>query len=414
MNIACSPASIEEQLATHRRNLDYLSEQRAKYGELNVPLSLINEIREQEAAIERLTLLLKPDKTPEEELASPRSYLPTKAYDHFTGRAEELERVISALCEPAKYRLVALYGLGGIGKTALAREAADQSLQKGRFQHVVWISAKTEKFEGVGVEPLPTSDLTFGGLLDDIARQCSLPDLTKQSPAEKLQSIQGMLATKPVLIVLDNLETLKEREALVGQVAELLRGQSKILITSRYEVEHTNAHAVRLGGLKPAEGVAFLQNEGHSRGVMALAEAPQETLLDIHKATGGAPLAMKLVVGQLSRQPLEPVLHALREASFQGQDYEFYRFVFRHSWDLLSLGAKKVLVSMSVFDPTTGGPVQVVLQVSRVDEVAFYPAMDELVTMSLVDFGGQLGNRRYALHQLTHYFILSDIVKQWG
>jgi hypothetical protein len=55
-----------------------------------------------------------------------------------------------------------------------------------------------------------------------------------------------------------------------------------------------------------------------------------------------------------------------------------------------------------------------VFQVSEVDEDAFYPAMDELVTMSLVDFGGELGQRRYALHQLTYYFILSDIVKMWG
>jgi hypothetical protein len=414
MTTARSLESIKKQLAIHRRNLDHLNEQRAKYGELAVPLSLLNEIHEQETAIERLTALLEQGEPSVEEAPSPRSYLPAKAYDHFTGRTEELEQVMAALRESDKHYLVALYGLGGIGKTALAREAADLSLQEGRFQQVVWISAKTEKFEGVGVEKIPVSDLTFDGLLDDIARQCYLPDSMKQSPAEKLQSIQGLLAARPILIVLDNLETVKDHETLVSRVAELLRGRSKVLLTSRHEVKHTNVHALRLGGLEPDEGVVFLKKEGRSRGVTAVVEAPQETLLDIHKVTGGAPLALKLVVGQLSRQPLEPVLRGLKEASFEGQDYEFYRFVFKHSWDLLSLEAKEVLVSMSVFDPAAGGPVQMVLQVSKADEDAFYPAMDELVAMSLADFGGELGHRRYVLHQLTHYFILSDIVKKWG
>jgi hypothetical protein len=409
-----SPESIEKQLAIHRRNLDHLSEQRAKYGELAAPLSLVNEIHEQEAAIEHLTALLEQDEAASQEVPPPRSYLPVRAYDHFTGRTEELERVMQALREAEKHRLIALYGLGGIGKTALAREAADLSLQEGRFQQVVWISAKTEKFEGVGVEKIPVSDLTFDRLLDDVARQCHLPDLVKQSPGERVQSIQGLLAARPVMIVLDNVETVRDYESLVSQVDELLRGQSKLLLTSRHEVKHTDVHALRLGGLSQDESVTFLQEEGRSRGVTAVAEAPRETLSEVHKATGGAPLAMKLVVGQLSRQPLEPVLKGLQAASFEGQDYEFYRFVFKHSWDMLPLEAKKVLVSMSVFDPAAGGPVQMVLQVSKVDEDAFYPAMDELVTMSLVDFGGEMGQRRYVLHQLTYYFILSDIVKMWG
>ena len=413
MITARSLESLERQLAIHRRNLDHLSEQRARYGELALPLSLANEIHDQEAAIARLTALLERDESLGEAALPSLSSLPAKAYDHFTGRAQELGRVMAALRESEKCRLVALYGLGGIGKTALAREAADLVLQEGRFQQVVWISAKSERFEGV--EKIPVSGLTFESVLDTIARQCHLSHLVPQSsPDDRLQSIQGVLATRPVMVVLDNLETAGDYETLVSRMDELVRGRSKVLLTSRHEVKHTAVHALRLGGLGPDAGVAFLREEGRSRGTAAVAEADRETLLEIHQVTGGAPLAMKLVVGQLSRQPLEPVLGALREASFEGQDYPFYRFVFRHSWDLLSLEAKKVLVSMSVFEPAAGGPVQMVVRVSEVDESVFYPAMDELITMSLVDFGGELGQRRYALHRLTHHFILSGIVGQWG
>lgn len=405
----------QKLLDIHRRNLDHLNQQRAKFGELAVPLSLINEIYEQEAAIKRLENLLDHSSAAPGITSAPppEHFLPQKAYDHFSGRHKELEQIIAALNRADQFRLIGLYGLGGIGKTALAREAAGHCLRQGQFQYVVWVSAKTEKFEGVAPEQLFNPELTFEGLLDEIVRQCQLPELREQSPLEKMQNIQALFATRPGLIVLDNMETVLDYESLVSRAGELLRGQSKLLLTSRHEVQKSNVYGLRLGGLSLEESLIFLREEGRYRGVAGLEEAPDEVLSEIHEVTGGAPLAMKLVVGQLSRQPLEPVLRSLRTASAQGQDYEFYRFIFQHSWNLLSLDARKILVSMSVFDPGSGGTVQMVLQVSEIQEKTFYLAMDDLIAMSLVDFGGVLGQRRYTLHQLTHHFILSDIVKQW-
>ena len=87
--------------------------------------------------------------------------LPTKTYDHFTGRDKELQQVIEALRKTEQQRLIALYGLGGIGKTALAREAADISLHQERFQRVVWVSAKTERFVGTDVEKFRRVQITI-------------------------------------------------------------------------------------------------------------------------------------------------------------------------------------------------------------------------------------------------------------
>ena len=98
----------------------------------------------------------------------------------------------------------------------------------------------------------------------------------------------------------------------------------------------------------------FLREESKERGITTVALAQRESLVQIHHATGGAPLAMKLVIGQMSRQPMDVVLNELKAARFSGQDYAFYRFVFKHSWEMLDLNAKKILVSMSVFPPGAG------------------------------------------------------------
>ena len=123
---------------------------------------------------------------------------------------------------------------------------------------------------------------------------------------------------------------------------------------------------------------------------------------------------MKLVVGQMSRQPIEVVLNALREVSFQGSDYPFYRFVYQRSWEMLDLNARKLLVDVSVFPATTGGAVDDVQAVSQLEAAAFWPAMDNLVMFSLVEKSGPAGQERFALHPLTQYFIRSDITKEWA
>jgi hypothetical protein len=46
--------SLKRQLAIHQRNLRTLEEQKAKYGSLDVPLRIVNEIAEQEEAIARI------------------------------------------------------------------------------------------------------------------------------------------------------------------------------------------------------------------------------------------------------------------------------------------------------------------------------------------------------------------------
>ncbi len=78
------------------------------------------------------------------------------------------------------------------------------------------------------------------------------------------------------------------------------------------------------------------------------------------------------------------------------------------------MNARMALVDMSVFPPLTGGAVDDVQAVSQVEPSAFWPAMDQLVIMSLVDKIGAAGKERLALHPLTQYFVRSDITKEWA
>jgi hypothetical protein len=339
--------------------------------------------------------------------------LPPKTYDHFSGRTQELEQLTANLCNLEKYPLIALYGIGGIGKTALAREAIERTIQEERFWHIVWISAKTTRFEGTGIQQLAVSDMSFEGVLNDIANQCHLPHLLTQPLDQKQRNLQQFLARHPTLIGLDNLETVPEREDLVFRVKDMTTGPSKVLVTSRFHLRKVDVHPYTLEGLPSDEALTFLRMEGRSQGIPEMAKAPDDVLLRLHTATGGVPLAMKLVVGQLKRYPLEKVLHNLQKVSLQEEELAFYEFMFKGSWDMLSPEAKEVLLSMSDCDPEIGDSPDMVRAIAEAPPDAFDAAMVELIVMSLVNLVGPLGNRRYTLHPLTYNLIHSDVVQNW-
>lgn len=340
-------------------------------------------------------------------------HFPGKTYHRLIGRTRELGQLLAALREAERKAVIAIVGLGGIGKTALAQEVMEQCWREGLFESIVWASAKTERFVGEGTRPTEVSDFSFEQLLADIARQSGRLDLLKTPPDQQPSAVKQLLLAQRVLIVMDNLETVADPDAFVDRVRQVL-GRSKLLITSRHHLRHERVFTLDLDGLYQPEGLTLLREDSAERGIHLVAQAKAEDLIEIHQVTGGAPLAMKLVVGQVSRWPLEQVLNNLKAAQFGGPNYDFYRFIFKQSWDLLGLEARQVLVSMSVFDLANGSAETALQQVSRVVPERIRQALDQLILLSFVDALGDLEKRRYTLHPLTHYFILSDIVKKWN
>ena len=339
-------------------------------------------------------------------------YLPFQTYAHFVGRSDEVNQVLNALRDPHHKAAICIVGLGGIGKTTLAQEAVQRLYQERLFEHVVWTSAKPERFIAETTIPTHVTNYNFSELLSDIGRQCGRPDIVQLPVDQRREVVKHLLATSRTLIVMDNLETVTDRDRLIDDTIQIL-GRAKLLITSRHRSRHDQVFTVTLGGLLEEDSVLFLREEGRSRNIHVAMQADRIDLIEIHEVTGGAPLAMKLVVGQMDRQPIKIVLETLQQASTKGQNYEFYRFIYWHSWNLLSSHAKMALVDMSVFPPITGGTVLDVQAISQVETSDFWTAMEQLVTMSLVDKVGNANYERFTLHPLTHYFVLSDITGEW-
>ncbi len=345
---------------------------------------------------------LPPRLGPDPVLASPQV--------EFIGRQGKLTGLLNDLRDPLK-PLIAIVGMGGIGKTALAEEAVRRLATQEFFTRTVWRSTQAERFTGEKVERLEANDYTFDALLSDILTQCGMVSNAGAPTAIKIEAVKRLLSKSRVLVVLDNLETVADRDALVGSLFEIL-GKGKILVTSRYEIHHQKVISIHLGGLSPEDGMAFLRSLVGRQNNRNLRAANQSTLVRIHKAAGGAPLAMMLIAGQMSYQPIDLVLGTIEKAGANELSYEFYSFIFKKSWNELDDRCRRVLVAMRHFE---GNPMaDAVRYTVEMDEATFYSAATVLVQRSLLNVVVSAKDARYSLHPLTRYFINADIAAGWG
>jgi hypothetical protein len=341
------------------------------------------------------------------------SRIPPKTYSFLYGRNSEINSIRDILLNFNKNQIVTIVGLGGIGKTAIARELIEDCVIKEIFDLYCWVSCELEGFTGEKIVKEEKPNFGFEDLINDLFIQLIPKPQPNITFDRKTDLTKNILTQKRTLIVLDNFETSHDKDRILKFLSSV-SNITKIIITSRHETLHSNTHLHKLNGLESnLDSVSFLRNEGLIRGIDVISGSEDDDLLEIRKACGGAPLAMKLIVGQLNRLPLTDVLKLLKDANFNGPTYDFYKFIFHRTWEILEINSKILLVSMSAFSPNKGIPKDVIQKVSSLELEPFNISLEQLVKTSLVDPSGTIKLRLYSLHQLTHNFVLSDILEQW-
>ncbi|GAA0369112.1 AfsR/SARP family transcriptional regulator [Streptomyces blastmyceticus] len=203
----------------------------------------------------------------------------------FTGRDDEADRLCTALESGRIVALSAISGMGGIGKTALAIHVAHR--MRHRFPDGQLYADLR------GTDPRPAEPMEVLGRFLRVlgVRAGHLPVL----PGERAALYRSLLATRRVLVLLDNARDL-------AQVRDLLPGApgSAVLLTSRSRLAGlTGATLVDLRPMAPAEALELLTRIVGARRVSAEPEAAAEVL----GACGHLPLALRIVASRLVARP---------------------------------------------------------------------------------------------------------------
>jgi hypothetical protein len=408
--------ALEELALTHEESAELLRKRfldglviHALAGRFNIGEATV--YRRQEKALDQLTRILHDKETrlrsAHQTNLEKRLNLPPET--RLFGVARPLEALRGWLLSTESVWLLAIEGLGGIGKTALANTLIRQIALGEHFQVVVWVSAKQHDFlPDFERKQLADPALSRDALIDQLLEQIAPGAAFSQPPPQKRTLLSQYLKQTPHLVVIDNLETVADYEALLPLLRELA-DPSKFLLTSRHSLQaQPDVFCCNLAEINQADALAFIRYEAARRGLSLLAQATETELQRIYEVVGGNPLALKLVVGQLSVLPLTTVLDNLKQA--RGKRAEaLYNFIYWQAWQLLKPVSRQILLLMPLAqDPT----LEQLLSLSQLDLVEMTEALEQLVGLSLVQVGGNLETRRYTIHRLTETFLLTEAI-QW-
>lgn len=218
------------------------------------------------------------------------------ALGQFYGREQELAQLSQAVLAEQK-RVIAILGLGGIGKTALAARFAEQI--RGEFAFLFWRSLYNA----------PPLSRLLSQCLELLAQQ-TLSDLPADED-EQLRLLLSCLREQRCLLILDNMDALLQDNAhagwrkgysgygrLIREVAET-SNRSCLILTSRIKPKEVAAlggaqmplSALHLSGLDLAAGRNVLEDAG-----LFGSDASSVALIARY---AGNPLALRLVADSI-------------------------------------------------------------------------------------------------------------------
>jgi LuxR family glucitol operon transcriptional activator len=237
-------------------------------------------------------------------LASPRPYhnLPQPTYTQFVGRDEELTWLRQRLSPDDPVWQIAVTGIGGVGKSALAlaiaheyRQRYDKLPSNERFEAIVWASAKEEVLTALGREPADVPEQVLHTLEDvytAIARVLEREDITRAQPEEQNALVKNALKRQRTLLIMDNLESVKDNR-IKAFLRNLPHG-TKAIITSRESLDVADVKP--LTGLPWAKAEGLIEEECRVREV-ALTPQQRERIFEL---TYGLPLPIKLGIARMA------------------------------------------------------------------------------------------------------------------
>ena len=340
----------------------------------------------------------------------------------FVGRKKEIRDIRQAINNP-HIPAVYVYGLGGVGKTALAAKIIEK-VQLDKSVEAVCV-IRCDK-----IEP------TFANIIEKLANFISYQgkegharagQLLKESSIpidERVSLLNNAIKDYRYLFIFDNLESLFVKQAPVGELKDEeltkffshlfdLNWHSTFLFTCRYQWKLLSETKDQSNSLKcglPKENLLTIHlpglNEHHTIQYMnnlagPLSRLEYKTQLQLLPLVKGYPKAVELLDSYLKKRTVSQVLE---DKELRGKVIEEVGAYFMDGlWQDLNKDEQEALAILAVFrTPLKTGDIQKLAPKKE--------ALNKLIGYSLVQLEGE--GRGFVVHPVVSEYVLGKIGKE--
>lgn len=242
---------------------------------------------------------------------SPKSNVPEPDYVQLLGRDDkviELKRYLSG-----RFFIIAVEGLGGIGKSALTTEVCRYYIQhyenlpdEEKFEYIVWVSAKLSDMTPEGSVLRSAVQATLDAIYKKIAEVLEIPSRLSLEEDKLVDAIYTSLSANRVLIVIDSFEQIERPDAVIDFI-ENVPPPSKVIVTTRPQQTVSTAKAIKLEGLNTDQAIQLVDQ-------FQIKELSKEQKAEICQYSSGIPLVIKWALGRMKMgEPYSGVVSKLKK-----------------------------------------------------------------------------------------------------
>lgn len=322
-----------------------------------------------------------------------------KGYDKFVGREEIKQRVYETIVSRKRVWLFNIYGPGGVGKTALVNYIAHEFYKNKAFEAILQLSAKETQLTPSGITRYGRSLHTLEDLLDHILDMFN--ETIDGDYNNKIKFALEMMKEFPMLLVLDNMETVTDKRIINFITDDLDETKAKVLMTSRHKTCDVE-YPFQLKEFDEQETIEFIQTRNKELDTNFVIS--KENTIKLHKASNGLPLALQWILGCYK---LTGKINTIID-NMNKKDSQILEYSFGFTWDQLSSISKEVLKSIALCEePPTLEQIELI---SSYKGNALETALEEIKNAALLTaVMSSNGREIYACLPITINYIKSKI-----
>jgi tetratricopeptide (TPR) repeat protein/DNA-binding CsgD family transcriptional regulator len=332
--------------------------------------------------------------------------LPAREYATFVGRDREIARLMELLNFQHSAHLISIDGIGGVGKTTLVVEVAYRCLEASKhgnfhlsfdiptFEAIIFTSAKQNHLTAIGL----LARLTFQRTLRDICREIiytlDFSEITNLPFDEQIELIRQKLFHTKTLLIVDNLETIEDKQEVLSFLYDL-PPTVKVIITTRDQALFV---PVRLGCLPKEHGLRLIQQEAKEKGMYLNSQQSQQ----LFEGVSGVPAAIIYAIGQMATgYLLEDVLSQIKHP-----EGDIARFCFAGAVNpLRETPSHYILMGLALFVKPASREAIANIAFEQADPIVTAQGLAKLQQLSLV----WVQQGRYGLLELTREYALAEL-----